>query len=166
MIIYYKYKNQKKTITIKSLKNMKSLENIKNLGNNTNSTYAPYDNIDTRNFTEPANIFMKNFFNYKFYDILPKGEYHYKAIDDLGLFKALRFRTELCMYIKSILNKHVVSKKPKYYYDDGTVASYSYTYDSFAIVTDAINHFKNCYEIQCFIDAWLIDSDEDYSILR
>ena len=141
---------------------MKSLENIKNLSNKTNANYEPYNNIDARNFTEPANIFMKNFFNYKFYDILPKGEYRHDVIYELNLFKALRFRTELCMYIKSILDKYVVSKKPKYYYDDGTVASYSYTYDSFKLVVDVIKHFNDCYEIQGFIDAWLIDSDEEY----
>ena len=40
MIIYYNYKNQKKTITIKSLKNMKSLENKNNTVKNWNTFEA------------------------------------------------------------------------------------------------------------------------------
>lgn len=141
---------------------MKSLENMKKLGNNTNANYEPYDNIDARNFTEPANIFMKNFYNCSFYHITPKGEYRHEVIYNLDIVTAIRFRRELCDYIESILNKYVVSKKPIYYFNDGTVALYSYTYDSFKLVVDVINHFKDCNEIQGFIDAWLIDSDEEY----
>lgn len=137
-------------------------ENIKKLGNNANANYEPYNNIDARNFTEPANIFMKNFYNKDFYHISPKGEYRHEVIYNLTIVDAVYFSKELRNYIYSILDKYVVSKKPRYYYDDGTVASYRYTYDSFKLVTDVINHFKDCLEIQCFIDAWLIDSDEEY----
>ena len=144
-------------------KTNKYSENIKNLGNNTNANYEPYNNdIDIRNFTEPANIFMKNYYNKDFYHISPKGEYHHEVIYNLTIVDAVYFSKELRNYIYSILDKYVVSKKPRYYYDDGTVASYRYTYDSFKLVTDVINHFKDCPEIQGFIDAWLIDSDEEY----
>ena len=143
-------------------KTNKYSENIKKLCNNTNANYEPYDNIDARNFTEPANIFMKNYYNKDFYHISPKGEYRHEVIYNLTICDAVIFSKELCDYIYSIRNKYVVSKKPRYYYDDGTVASYRYTYDSFKLVLDVINHFKDCYEIQGFIDAWLIDSDEEY----
>lgn len=147
---------------MKSLKNFFN-ENIKNLGNNTNANYEPHINdIDIRNFTEPANIFMKNYYNCDFYHISPKAEYRHEVIYNLTIVDAVYFSKELRNYIYSILDKYVASKKPKYYYDDGTVAEYSTTYDSFKIVADVINHFKDCPEIQGFIDAWLIDSDEEY----
>lgn len=144
-------------------KTNKYSENIKKLGNNTNANYEPHINdIDVRNFTEPSNIFMKNYYNCDFYHISPKGEYRHEVIYNLTIVDAVYFSKELRNYIYSILDKYVASKKPKYYYDDGTVASYSCTYDSYKLVLDVINHFKDCYEIQGFIDAWLIDSDEEY----
>ena len=147
---------------MKSLKNFFN-ENIKNLGNNTNANYEPHANdIDIRNFTEPANIFMKNYYNRDFYHIFPKGEYRHEVIYNLTICDEAYFSKELREYVYSILNKYVASKKPKYYYDDGTVACYSITYDSYKLVLDVINHFKDCAEIQGFIDAWLIDSDEEY----
>ena len=147
---------------MKSLKNFFS-ENIKNLGNNTNANYEPHCNdIDLRNFIEPANIFMKNYYNKDFYHISPKGEYRHEVIYNLTIVDAVYFSKELREYVYSILNKYVASKKPKYYFPDGTVAQYTITYDSYKLVLDLINHFKDCPEIQGFIDAWLIDSDEEY----
>ena len=144
-------------------KTNKYSENIKKLGNNTNANYEPYNNdIDVRKFTEPANIFMKNYYNCEFYHISPEAEYRHEVIYNLTICEEASFRKELCDYIYSILDKYVAGKKPKNYFKDGTVADYSNIYDSFKLVTDVINHFKDCYEIQGFIDAWLIDSDKEY----
>ena len=141
---------------------MATINNIKNLGNNTNATYEPINNIDIRSYAEPSNIFMKNFFNRARYHISPKGEYLHKVLYNLTISEQVSYRKELIDYCWSVLDNYIVDKKAVAWYDDGTPAEYRNTYDSYNFIIDVINHFKDCYEIQGYIDAWLIDSDEDY----
>jgi len=144
---------------------MATINNIKNLGNNTNATYEPINNIDIRNYAEPSNIFMKNFFNCASYHMSPKGEFEHPVLYyelSLSIPDLVYFRKQLIDYCWSILDNYIVDKKAVAWYDDGTPAEYRNTYDSYNFIIDVINHFKDCYEIQGYIDAWLIDSDEDY----
>lgn len=138
--------------------------NIEKLGTVT-ATYEPYNNIDARNFTEPANIFMKNFFNRARYHISPKGDFEHPVLYHelhLSIPDLVYFEKQLIDYCWSILDNYIVDKKAVAWYDDGTPADYRNTYDSYNFIIDVINHFKDCYEIQGYIDAWFIDSDEEY----
>lgn len=141
---------------------MATINNIKNLGNNTNAIYEPINNIDIRNYAEPSNIFMKNFFNRARYHMYPKGEYRHEVLYKLTIPEQVSYCKELIDYCWSILDNYIVGKKAIAWYDDNSPAEYRNMYDSYNFIINVINHFKDCYEIQGFIDAWLIDSDEDY----
>ena len=131
-------------------------ENIKNVMNN-DTTYTEPVGIDNNNYEDTPNTFLKNYFNNRYHGITPEGENDHPVLSELPTHTLNKLSNELREYIYETLDDYILDTHITKYDENGTPLEWVDTYSSWMLLLNVIHHFKNNYEMQGLINAWMIN---------